>query len=161
MKRCPYCGKEYSDEYSVCAIDESPLEPCVPKTSRANGTSVTLPHRAWSQHTKAAWISGACIISSVAFLFIWGLASGISGGFSVLAILGCFYAVKVIFFVAAIAFIIQGFRVHWGWGLANMLLFPLGGIVFFFNHRQEGRVPIYILAYGLMLLLIFVICAII
>ena len=26
MKRCPYCGKEYSDEYSVCALDENPLE---------------------------------------------------------------------------------------------------------------------------------------
>jgi len=26
MKRCPYCGKEYSDEYSVCPIDENPLE---------------------------------------------------------------------------------------------------------------------------------------
>jgi len=28
MKRCPYCGKEYSDEYSVCALDENPLESC-------------------------------------------------------------------------------------------------------------------------------------
>ncbi len=31
MKRCPYCGQEYSDEYSVCAIDENPLEFCNPK----------------------------------------------------------------------------------------------------------------------------------
>ncbi|HEY2083628.1 MAG TPA: hypothetical protein VGI88_12665 [Verrucomicrobiae bacterium] len=31
MKRCPYCGKEYSDEYSVCAIDENPLASCDPK----------------------------------------------------------------------------------------------------------------------------------
>ena len=31
MKKCPYCGKEYSDEYSVCANDENPLESCNPK----------------------------------------------------------------------------------------------------------------------------------
>ena len=78
-----------------------------------------------------------------------------------LAILGCFYAIKVIFIVAAISFIVQGFRVHWGWGLVNTFLGPLAGVVFFIKHRQEGRVPIYILAYGLILLLIFVICAII
>lgn len=114
-----------------------------------------------AQHAKAAWISGACVIASIAFLFIWGLASGISGGFGVLALLGCFYAVKVIFIAAAIAFIVQGFRVHWSWGLANTFLGPLAGIVFFINHRQEGRVPIYILAHGLILLLILMICAII
>jgi hypothetical protein len=33
MKRCPYCGKEYSDEYSICAIDENPLESCTNKPS--------------------------------------------------------------------------------------------------------------------------------
>ena len=162
MKRCPYCGKEYSDEYSACAIDESPLESCDSKPSNPHGISMARrPHRAWAQHTKAAWIFGACVISSIAFLFVWGLASGISGGFGVLAILGCFYAVRVIFIVAAISFIVQGFRVHWGWGLANTFLGPLAGVVFFIKHRQEGRVPIYILAYGLILLLIFVICAII
>jgi hypothetical protein len=26
MKKCPYCGKEYPDEASVCAIDQEPLE---------------------------------------------------------------------------------------------------------------------------------------
>ncbi|MGC9942951.1 MAG: hypothetical protein ABSE48_14055 [Verrucomicrobiota bacterium] len=37
MKRCPYCGKEYSDEYSVCALDENPLESCAtrPKKKQA------------------------------------------------------------------------------------------------------------------------------
>ncbi len=25
MKKCPYCGKEYPDEASVCAIDQEPL----------------------------------------------------------------------------------------------------------------------------------------
>ena len=26
MKKCTYCGKEYPDEASVCAVDEQPLE---------------------------------------------------------------------------------------------------------------------------------------
>ena len=35
MKRCPYCGKEYSDEYSVCALDENPLESCAAKPRKS------------------------------------------------------------------------------------------------------------------------------
>ena len=26
MKRCPYCGKKYSDDNYVCAVDQTPLE---------------------------------------------------------------------------------------------------------------------------------------
>jgi hypothetical protein len=29
MKKCVYCGKEYPDEASVCAIDLNPLEPVI------------------------------------------------------------------------------------------------------------------------------------
>jgi hypothetical protein len=124
-----------------------------------NWASLTERCSATTQHTKAAWISRACVISSIAVFFIWGLVSGISGGFGVLAVLGCFVAVKVVFFVAAIAFIVQGFRVHWGWDVANLICGPLAGIVFFVKHRQKGRVPIYVLIHGLILFLIFVICA--
>ena len=31
MKKCPWCGKEYPDEVSVCAIDQNPLESCDPE----------------------------------------------------------------------------------------------------------------------------------
>jgi hypothetical protein len=156
MKRCPYCGKEYSDEYSACAIDESPLESCDPKPSKPHG-AVAVP-KTIGQHTKAVWMSGACLIASIGFYLIL-LPSG-SGAFGLAAILGCFMAVKVIMFVSTIAFIVQGFRVHWGWGLANLILGPLAGIAFFVNHRQKGRVPIYILGHGLILLLVIVIIAI-
>jgi hypothetical protein len=104
-------------------------------------------------------MSGACVIASIAFFFI--MASGDSGGFGVIAILAGFMAVKVIMFVSAIAFIVQGFRVHWGWGLANMFLGPLAGIAFFIQHRHEGRVPVYVLVHGLILLLVIVVCLII
>ncbi len=70
-------------------------------------------------------------------------------------------AVKVIMFVSAIAFIVQGFRVHWGWGVANLFLGPLAGIVFFTQHRHEGRVPVYVLVHGLILLLVIVMCLLI
>jgi hypothetical protein len=30
MKKCTYCGKEYPDETSVCAIDQNPLESVAP-----------------------------------------------------------------------------------------------------------------------------------
>ena len=154
MKKCPYCGKEYSDEYSVCAIDENPLESCDPKPPKPHGAVAV--SKATGQHTKAVWISGACVIASVAFFFI--LASHASGGFGVIAILAGFMAAKVILFAADVAFVVQGFRVHWGWGAANILLGPLAGIVFFTQHRHEGRVPIYVLVHGVILLVVIVVC---
>jgi hypothetical protein len=157
MKRCPYCGKEYSDEYSVCAIDESSLESCDLKPSEPHG-AVTAT-KATGQHTKAVWISGACVIASVAFYSM--LLRSASGALGLAAILGCFTAVKVIFFAAYVAFVVQGFRVHWGWGTANLFVGPLAGILFFVQHRHEGRVPFYVLAHGLILLLVIVICLII
>ena len=48
MKRCPYCGQEYSDECAVCAIDQNPLESCDPKPplpppNRAAGSEEPTP----------------------------------------------------------------------------------------------------------------------
>jgi hypothetical protein len=157
MKRCSWCGKKYSDEYSVCAFDGNPLEPS-DSPSRPHGTVST--SKAVTQHTKAAWISGSCVLASMAFFFILGLASELSGGFGVLAILAALTAVKVILFASTIAFIVQGFRVHWGWGLANFLG-PVAGIIFFFNNRHEGRVPVYVLIHGLILLLVILVCLIV
>jgi hypothetical protein len=164
MKKCTYCGQEYSDEYSICPIDENPLESFDPTRPRPQETPTVRrlqhAHRAMRPHTKAALISGACVISMIAAtVLIEGLAQGISSGYGVLAILGCFLAIKVIFFVAYVAFIVQGFRVYWGWGLANLILGPLAGIVFFLKHRQEARVPIYVLIHGLILLSIFILFA--
>lgn len=165
MKRCPYCGQEYSDNFSICATDQNALEVYDPELSRPQQTSLTVSrsvlaaYNAKTAHTKAALISGACLIASIAFFLFWGLLSGISGGFDVLLVLGAFMSVKVILFAAFIAFIVQGFRVRWGWGVANMFIGPVAGIVFFFKHRREGKVPVYILSHAVILLLIFVIWA--
>lgn len=35
MKKCPYCGQEYTDDKCVCSIDESPLESTDPKAATA------------------------------------------------------------------------------------------------------------------------------
>jgi hypothetical protein len=156
MKRCTYCGKEYSDEYSVCAIDERPLESCDPKPPKPDGAVAA--SEATGQHTKAVWISGACVIASVAFYLI--LLPGGSGAFGLAVILGGLTAVKVILFAADVAFVVQGFRVHWGWGVANTFLGPLAGIAFFITHRHKGRVPIYVLVHGLILLFVIVMCLI-
>jgi hypothetical protein len=75
-----------------------------------------------------------------------------------LGLLVGFLTVKVIFVLAAVAFVIQGFRVHWGWGVANIFLCPLSGVAFFLRHRQEARVLMFILAYGVALLLLLLIC---
>jgi hypothetical protein len=132
------------------------LESCDPKTPKPHGAVAA--SKTTGQHTKAVWISGACIIASVAFYLVL-LPSG-SGVFGLAAILGGLTAVKVICFAAYVAFVVQGFRVHWGWGTANMFLGPLAGIAFFIQHRDEGRVPVYVLAHGLVLLLVIVVCLI-
>ena len=40
MKQCTYCGKEYADEASVCAIDEHPLRDIIPPSSGTNEPSM-------------------------------------------------------------------------------------------------------------------------
>jgi hypothetical protein len=35
MKKCPYCGAEYPDEATVCAIDQTPFEEEEPHTSES------------------------------------------------------------------------------------------------------------------------------
>lgn len=69
-----------------------------------------------------------------------------------------FFAAKIIWLLAAILFVIQGFRVHWGWGLANLLLFPLAGIALFIKHPREAKYPMIFLASSVVLLLIVLVC---
>ena len=48
MKQCTYCGKEYSDEAALCAIDQQPLgpvEPPMPSGVRPNTGPVRMPKK--------------------------------------------------------------------------------------------------------------------
>ena len=57
MKRCPYCGKEYPDEASECAIDGQPLAPFPPEVVPTEGDSCDEPKmtvvRTFSSHEAA------------------------------------------------------------------------------------------------------------
>lgn len=58
---------------------------------------------------------------------------------------------KFMVLISVILFVIQGFRVHWGWGIANLLLFPFAGIVFYFRHEREARAPMLVCLAGVAL----------
>jgi len=62
--------------------------------------------------------------------------------------------VWLLFGIAGIWLVVQGFRVHWGWGFAN-LLFPFAAIVFCFLHFNEARKPVGLIMVALTLLLFF------
>jgi len=68
-----------------------------------------------------------------------------------------FLAAKIILFISAILFTIQGFRVHWGWGLANLLLFPVAGIALFIKHRHAGNLPMAIWTAGMVLIIVLLV----
>jgi hypothetical protein len=114
-----------------------------------------------TQQTKATWISGVFIFTPlVAFTLFQLFGStaitihhttipmGLVGLFTLLLVL------KLIFIVAAIAFVVQAFRVHWGWGLANLLV-PLAFIAFCFIHPRAAKIPLVIFGVGIWWLLMF------
>jgi hypothetical protein len=80
------------------------------------------------------------------------------GGTTIDVLLIGFLAVKLIFLLAGILFVVQGFRVHWGWGLANLLL-PPAIIVFFVKHRQAAKFPAIVWGVGMGLLVLLLVCA--
>src|SRR5437016_2957585 len=58
---------------------------------------------------------------------------------SLIAFVTSLLSVKLLFFAAYILFVIQGFRTHWGWGIANLLLSPLAALVFLFVHPKHAK----------------------
>jgi hypothetical protein len=59
----------------------------------------------------------------------------------------------LLFFVASIWFVVQGFKAHWGWGLANLLI-PVAIIPFCFLYPRKSKGPLILVGVGLALLLI-------
>ena len=56
-------------------------------------------------------------------------------------------------FIATIWLVVQGFMVHWGWGLANLFL-PFANLVFCFVHPKESKIPLILFGTILLLLMI-------
>lgn len=118
-----------------------------------------------SRSSQLGLIVAACFLTGLVIAGYWvshqsgGHLSLTFGDTTVDTVLLGFLVVKLIFIAAAIAFIIQGFRVHWSWGLANIFLFPLAGIALFIRHRQEAKIPMMIWTFGMALLVILLVCA--
>jgi hypothetical protein len=60
------------------------------------------------------------------------------------------YVSSLAFVVAGILFVVQGWRVHWGWGLANLFIPPCA-IAFSILYPKEAAKPLIVLGIGLAL----------
>jgi hypothetical protein len=79
---------------------------------------------------------------------------GSSNDISLIFALLIFGVVWLLLFIAYIWLGVQGFRVHWGWGVANLLI-PWAAIIFCFLHFEKSRKPVglIIIAFALLLFL--------
>jgi hypothetical protein len=77
MKKCIYCGREYSDDTSVCPADGKPLEVCAPPPSFSGQAIAASQVRPVS--FVAYVIAGASFIPCIGVIFgivaiVWGVA---------------------------------------------------------------------------------------
>jgi hypothetical protein len=77
---------------------------------------------------------------------------------SLIAVFLAVLAVKLLPIIIVIWFVVQGFRVHWGWGVANLLM-PVAIIPFCILHPQESKRPLILLGVCLGTFLILWACA--
>jgi len=45
MKKCSYCGKDYPDDATICAVDQHPLVPVGPSAAHVETKSIGITHR--------------------------------------------------------------------------------------------------------------------
>jgi hypothetical protein len=64
---------------------------------------------------------------------------------------------SVLQFVAVVWFVVQGFRVHWGWGVANLLI-PGAIIPFCFLHFKESKKPLILFGIAVALVVVLLVC---
>jgi hypothetical protein len=114
-----------------------------------------------TQSTKAAWISGVFLITPFVLFILCAVygSKEITVGHHHVRVAGLSFVItlfvlELISIVAGIAFVVQGFRVHWGWGLANLLV-PFAMFVFCFVHPRAAKVPLIITGIGVVWLVAF------
>jgi len=77
---------------------------------------------------------------------------------SLIAVFVVMLTLKLLPFVAVIWFVVQGFRVHWGWGAANLLI-PVAIIPFCILHPKESKRPLTLIGIWLGVFLVIWISA--
>jgi len=77
----------------------------------------------------------------------------IIGKTSVDTALIAFVLTRLLLIAAYILFVILGFRTHWGWGLANLLL-PVTALYFSLAHPRTAKIPAVFCIFGFTALLV-------
>jgi hypothetical protein len=73
---------------------------------------------------------------------------------SLIAAMTSMISMKLLFLAGYILFVIQGFRTHWGWGVANLLLSPIAALIFLFLHPQRAKIPAFLCGLALVILIL-------
>ncbi|MFA5206161.1 MAG: hypothetical protein WC708_17330 [Lentisphaeria bacterium] len=60
------------------------------------------------------------------------------------------------FLMAYAGFVVQGFRVHWGWG-CGLFLIPASALIFLLVHPRFAKIPSIIFAVGVLMFIFVVI----
>jgi hypothetical protein len=71
-----------------------------------------------------------------------------------------FILVKLCFLIAYVGFVIQGSRVHWGWGCVIFLL-PVSALFFLVSHPKPAKIPSLIFLAGVLVLILLIIGAVV
>jgi hypothetical protein len=113
-----------------------------------------------SRRSQLALIVAGCLFAgavTVAF-FVSNLSqqhlTGQLGNAALGVVLLGLVAVRVIWTLSAIMFIVQAFKVHWGWGVAMLFLLPLAAIAFCILHPRKAKFPVITWAFGMALFLL-------
>ena len=77
---------------------------------------------------------------------------------SLISVFAALLTLKLLPVVAAVWFSVQGFRVHWGWGVANLLI-PVAFIPFYILHPKVSKRPLILIGIWLGVFLTILICA--
>jgi hypothetical protein len=64
--------------------------------------------------------SAAICLPAARFLSVMITFGNTSIEISLMAVLAAILTAKLLFIIAGIWLVVQGFRVHWGWGVANL-----------------------------------------
>lgn len=121
MKRCAYCGREYPDEATRCALDQQPLELLVSAPKAPPAPSGLHSSNGWPPQVVIAAVLWLIVnfflvgLLSVAASFLFGLLTALWAAIdcSKLQARGSRIAFKPFVVFAVVAFLLWGFGFIW------------------------------------------------